>query len=112
FMQGGALAQNAIVPLNLLPPDGIADYVDTGYWAQKSIDELRKFGRINIAASSADVRYTQGPDRASWRLSNGASYVHITTNETIGGVEYSWIPDTGGVPLVADASSHLLSRPL
>ncbi len=112
FMQGGALAQNAIVPLNLLPPDGIADYVDTGYWARKSIDEVRKFGRVNIAASSADAQYTQVPDRTSWQLSDDASYVHVTTNETIGGVEYSWIPDTGGVPLVADASSHLLSRPL
>jgi phosphoserine aminotransferase len=112
FMQGGALAQNAIVPLNLLPPDGVADYIDTGHWSLKSIAEVRKYGRVNVAASSADARYTCVPDRPAWRLSGDASYVHLTTNETIGGVEYPWIPDTGTVPLVADASSHLLSRPL
>jgi phosphoserine aminotransferase len=111
FLQGGALAQNAAVPLNLLPIDGIADYVDTGHWAQKSIAEARKFGRVNIAASSADAGYTYVPDAATWQRSPDASYVHVTTNETIGGVEYFRIPDTGQVPLVADASSHLLSRP-
>jgi phosphoserine aminotransferase len=111
FLQGGALAQNAAVPLNLLPIDGIADYVDTGHWAQKSITEARKFGRVNIAASSADAGYTYVPDAATWQRSPDASYVHVTTNETIGGVEYFRIPDTGQVPLVADASSHLLSRP-
>jgi len=112
FLQGGALAQNAIVPLNLLPPDGVADYVDTGHWARKSIAEAGKYGRINVAASSADAQYTYVPPQASWRLTREASYVHVTTNETIGGVEYGFIPDAGGVPLVADASSHLLSRPL
>jgi phosphoserine aminotransferase len=112
LLQGGALAQNAIVPLNLLPADGIADYVDTGHWAQKSIAEAHKYGRVNIAASSADAQYTYVPAQASWRLTPDASYVHVTTNETIGGVEYFWIPDTANVPLVADASSHLLSRPL
>jgi phosphoserine aminotransferase len=112
FLQGGALAQNAAAPLNLLPADGVADYVDTGHWAQKSIAEARKYGRVNVAASSADAQYTCVPPRATWQLSPDASYVHVTTNETIGGVEYFWIPDTGGIPLVADASSHLLSRPL
>lgn len=112
FMQGGALAQNAIVPLNLLPPGGVADYIDTGHWSLKSIAEVRKYGRVNVAASSADAQYTRVPDRSTWRLSEDASYVHVTTNETIGGVEYPWVPDTGSVPLVADASSHLLSRPL
>jgi len=112
FLQGGALAQNAAVPLNLLPAGATADYVDTGHWAQKSIAEARKYGNVHIAASSADAGYTHVPPRASWRLSGAASYVHVTTNETIGGVEYFWIPDTGDVPLVADASSHLLSRPL
>jgi phosphoserine aminotransferase len=112
FLQGGALAQNAIVPLNLLPADGVADYVDTGHWAQKSIAEAGKYGRVNVAASSADAGYTYVPAQASWRLSRGASYVHVTTNETVGGVEYSWIPEAGDAPLVADASSHLLSRPL
>ena len=112
FLQGGALAQNAAVPLNLLPVDGVADYVDTGHWAQKSIAEARKYGRVNVAASSADANYTYVPPTSDWKRSDGASYVHETTNETIGGVEYFRIPDTGDVPLVADASSHILSRPL
>ena len=112
FLQGGALGQNAAVPLNLLPPDGVADYIDTGHWAQKSIAEARKYGEVNVAASSADANYTYVPPQSSWRRSPRASYVHVTTNETIGGVEYFRIPDTGGVPLVADASSHILSRPL
>jgi phosphoserine aminotransferase len=112
FLQGGALAQNAVVPLNLLPPDGIADYIDTGHWAQKSIAEARKYGRVSVAASSADENYTYAPPRSTWRLARDASYVHVTTNETIGGVEYFDVPDTGAVPLVADASSHILSRPL
>ena len=112
FLQGGALAQNAFVPLNLLPAGGVADYVDTGHWSGKSIAEARKYGRVNVAASSADAQYTYVPPRASWMLSRDACYVHVTTNETVGGVEYWWIPDTGSVPLVADASSHLLSRPL
>ena len=112
FLQGGGLAQNAAVPLNLMAPGGVADYVDTGHWAQKSISEARKYGRANIAASSADAGYTYVPAQSTWRLTPDAAYVHVTTNETIGGVEYSWIPDTGEVPLVADASSHILSRPL
>ena len=111
FLQGGALGQNAAVPLNLLPSDGVADYIDTGHWAQKSIAEARKYGRVNVAASAADANYTYVPPQASWRVSPDAHYVHITTNETIGGVEWFWIPDTGDVPIVADASSHLLSRP-
>ncbi len=112
FLQGGALAQNAIVPLNLLPAGGVADYVDTGHWAQKSIAEARKYGEVHVAASAADAGYSYVPAQRDWRRSESASYVHVTTNETIGGVEWFWIPDTGDTPLVADASSHLLSRPL
>lgn len=112
FLQGGALAQNAAVPLNLLASDGVADYIDTGHWSRKSIAEAEKYGRINVAASSADEHYTYVPPQSAWRLSPGASYVHITTNETIGGVEYFWFPDAARVPLVADASSDILSRPL
>jgi phosphoserine aminotransferase len=112
FLQGGALAQNAIVPLNLMPDNGVADYVDSGYWAGKSIAEAQKYGRANVAASSKEQQYTRIPPRSEWRLTPGAAYVHITTNETIGGVEYHAIPDVGAVPLVADASSHILSRPL
>jgi phosphoserine aminotransferase len=112
FLQGGALAQNAAVPLNLLPADGVADYVDTGHWAQKSIAEAHKYGRVNVVASSSDANYTYIPPQSAWKRSDGASYLHITSNETIGGVEYFRIPDSGDVPLVADASSHILSRPL
>ncbi|HWD17143.1 MAG TPA: 3-phosphoserine/phosphohydroxythreonine transaminase [Casimicrobiaceae bacterium] len=111
FLQGGALAQNAAVPLNLMAPGGIADYVDTGHWSQKSIAEARKYGDVNVAASSADANYTYVPAQSTWKRARHAAYVHVTTNETIGGVEYFWIPDTGDVPLVADASSHILSRP-
>ena len=112
FLQGGALGQNAAVPLNLLPADGVADYVDTGHWSQKSIAEAQKYGRVNVAASSADAQYTCVPPLATWKLTPGAAYVHVTTNETIGGVEYPFVPEVGNVPLVADTSSHLLSRPL
>ena len=112
FLQGGAQGQNAIVPLNLLPAGGTADYVDTGHWAQRSIAEGRRYGGVNVAASSADRKYTYVPRQEDWRLTPGAAYVHVTTNETIGGVEFHWTPDTGSVPLVADASSHLLSRPI
>ena len=112
FLQGGAQAQNAFVPLNLLPAGGTADYVDTGHWAERSIAEARRYGRVNVAASSADRRHTCVPPRESWQLTPGAAYVHVTTNETIGGVEYHWVPDVGDVPLVADMSSHILSRPV
>ena len=111
FLQGGALAQNAAVPLNLLPEGGVADYIDTGHWAQKSIAEARKYGAVNVAGSAAAGGYTSIPAPSSWRRSPGASYLHITSNETIGGVEWFDFPDTGSTPLVADASSHLLSRP-
>jgi phosphoserine aminotransferase len=112
FLQGGAQGQNAIVPLNLLPAGGTADYVDTGHWATRSIAEARRYGNVNVAASSADGKYTYVPARDAWRLTPGAAYVHVTTNETIGGTEYHWTPDTASVPLVADMSSHILSRPL
>jgi phosphoserine aminotransferase len=110
FLQGGAQGQNAFVPLNLLPAGGTADYVDTGHWSGRSIAEARRYGNVNVAASSADRKYTYVPDEASWRLTPGAAYVHVTTNETIGGVEYPFVPATGDVPLVADMSSHILSR--
>jgi phosphoserine aminotransferase len=112
FLQGGALAQNAFVPLNLLGDRSVADYVDTGLWSGKSIAEARKYCTVNVAASGADRRYRYVPARADWRLSPDAAYVHLCTNETIGGVEYHWVPDTGTVPVVADMSSHLLSRPV
>jgi len=110
FLQGGAQGQNAAVPLNLLPPGGAADYVDTGHWALRSIAEARRYGNASVAASAADRKYTYIPRQDAWRLTAGAAYVHVTTNETIGGVEYHWTPSTGDVPLVADMSSHILSR--
>ena len=112
FLQGGALAQNAVVPMNLLRGKSVADYVNTGEWSKKSIKEAQKYCAVNVAASGAESKFTAIPPRASWKLSGDAAYVHICTNETIGGLEYHWTPDTGAVPLVADMSSHILSRPV
>ena len=110
FLQGGAIAENAIVPMNLLGRKTAADYVNTGEWSKKSIKEAKKYCTVNIAASSEDTDFTYVPARATWRLDKDAAYVHVCTNETIGGVEYQWTPETGDVPLVADMSSHILSR--
>jgi len=112
FMQGGGLGENAIVPMNLLGHNHKADYIDTGEWSRKSIAEARKYGQVNVAASSQASGDTGVPYRATWQLDAGAAYVHICTNETIGGVEYPSAPDVGGVPLVADMSSNILSRPI
>ena len=118
FMQGGALAENAIVPLNMLRGRGVADYVDTGIWSTKSINEARRFGTINVIASAKADGYTRIPAQSEWQPTPGAAYVHICGNETIGGVEYQWTPDAKAAygnddtPLVADVSSHILSRPL
>ena len=112
FMQGGAIAENAIVPMNLLRGHASADYVDTGEWSKKSIKEARKYGAVNVAASAAASGYTTIPPRDTWKLDAQAAYVHICSNETIGGVEYHFTPDVGSVPLVADMSSSILSRPV
>jgi len=112
FLQGGAAGQFAIVPMNLLRGKKSADYVHTGYWSKKAITEARRYCTVNIAASSEDARFTYAPKQDKWKLDPDAGYVHITSNETIEGVEFHWIPATGGVPLVTDASSHILSRPL
>ena len=112
FLQGGAAAQFAFVPMNLLRGKSGADYVATGYWSKKAIAEAKRYCRVSIAASSEDRKFTYVPRQGAWKLDPQAAYVHITSNETIEGVEYHWIPDTGGVPLVSDASSHILSRPL
>jgi phosphoserine aminotransferase len=110
FLQGGAIAENAIVPMNLLGRKTAADYVNTGEWSKKSIKEAKKYCTVNIAASSEDTDFTYVPAHETWRLDQNAAYVHVCTNETIGGVEYQWTPQTGDVPLVADMSSHILSR--
>jgi phosphoserine aminotransferase len=113
FMQGGALAENALIPMNLLGGAGRADYVVTGSWSNKSYKEAQRYGKINLAANAEqDGKFRGIPPVAQWRLEREAAYVHICTNETIDGVEFFFVPDTGAVPLVADASSHLMSRPM
>ena len=115
FMQGGGLAENAIVPLNL-SQGGTADFVVTGSWSQKSLQEARRYCTVNTAASNAAAGHTSLPDPASWQLSRDAKYVHICTNETINGVEYQALPDLKALgsdaPLVIDFSSHVASRPV
>lgn len=111
FMQGGALAENAIVPLNLLRGHDVADYVDTGSWSGKSIKEAARYCEARVIASGAASGYARIPRENEWRPSANAAYIHLCTNETIGGLEYQWVPDVASdVPLVADMSSHILSR--
>ena len=112
FMQGGAAGQFGIIPMNILGDKTSADYVNTGQWSKKAISEAKKFCKVNVAASSEDKNYSYAPPQSAWKLDANAAYVHYTSNETIGGVEFNWIPDVGNVPLVVDASSHILSRPL
>jgi phosphoserine aminotransferase len=112
FLQGGATSQFAMVPLNLLRGKGAADYINTGAWSKKAIGEARKFCEVNVAATGEAGNFSAIPAFESWQLDSGAAYVHYTPNETIGGVEFHWIPETGGVPLVADMSSTILSRPV
>jgi phosphoserine aminotransferase len=113
FMQGGATAQFAAIPLNLARADSTVDYLNTGAWSKKAIAEAQRFAaRVNIAADELASQYRTAPDAAALRLSGGAAYVHYTPNETIGGVEFPYVPDTADVPLVADMSSTILSRPL
>ena len=112
FLQGGAIGQNAFVPMNLLRGKASADYVNTGEWSKKSIKEAKKYCTVNVAASAEASHFTHVPKQDAWKLDPNAAYVHICSNETIGGVEYHWTPDTGEVPLVADMSSNLMSRPV
>ncbi len=112
FLQGGASAQFAMVPLNLLRGQKKADYVNTGQWSKKAIAEAKRFCNVNVVASSEESKFTSIPDQDDWQIDSNAAYFHYTPNETIGGVEFHWIPETGKVPLVADMSSTLLSRPL
>ncbi len=112
FLQGGASTQFAMVPLNLLGKNNKADYINTGAWSVKAIAEAKLFGDINVAASSEAENFTTVPDFDSWKLRADAAYVHYTPNETIGGVEFDYVPDTKGVTLVADMSSTILSRPI
>ena len=112
FLQGGASQQFAMVPLNLLRGKLSADYVNTGEWSKKAISEAKKFCNVNVAANNTDRNATYAPAFDTWKLDKDAAYVHYTPNETIGGVEFGWTPNTGKVPLVADMSSSILSRPV
>jgi phosphoserine aminotransferase len=112
FLQGGASAQFEMIPINLLRGKPVADYVHTGEWAKKAIKAAKTFCNVNVAASAEDKSFTYAPVQADWKLSKDAAYVHYTANETIGGVEFHWTPDTGDVPLVCDMSSNILSKPV
>ena len=110
FLQGGATLQFAQVPMNLLHGKGKADYVVTGEWSKKAVKEAKNYCDVGIAATSEDRNFTYAPKK--WNVRPDAAYVHYCSNETIGGVEFHEVPEVRGVPLVADASSHFLSRPL
>ena len=112
FLQGGASLQFSMVPMNFLPADGTADYILTGSWGKKALKEAKKVGGVNVAATMADGGFTRVPSRDEISLSPHAAYVHITSNETIEGVEWKHDPEVGDLPLVCDASSDILSRPI
>jgi phosphoserine aminotransferase len=113
FMQGGGASQFSVVPLNLAAADAGVDYLVTGHWSKRAIGEARRLiARVNVAADEEASRYTTVPRQEDLRLSAGAAYVHYCPNETIGGVEFPYVPECGAVPLVADMSSTILSRPI
>jgi phosphoserine aminotransferase len=110
FMQGGASAQFSLVPMNLSAPHSTADYINTGHWSQRGITEAARYCAVHVAADSGG-NYNRVPRQTELRFSGRAAYVHYTPNETISGVEFGYVPETGAVPLVADMSSSILSRP-
>lgn len=112
FLQGGASSQFSMVPMNLLQDKMTADYINTGSWSKKAIKEAQRYCGVHVAGSSEDSGFTTVPAAEELVLTPAAAYVHYTPNETIGGVEFPYVPDTGDVPLVADMSSTILSRPL
>jgi phosphoserine aminotransferase len=112
FLQGGASLQFSMVPMNLLPPGGSADYVVTGAWSEKAVKEAKRVGGVKIAGSTQGENFARIPKQNELTLDPSAAYVHITTNNTIFGTEWHYVPDVGGVPLVADTSSHMYSRPI
>lgn len=112
FLQGGASQQFALVPLNFLGTNQSADYVITGSFGEKAIKEAKKIGTVNVAATTADSNHKRIPEQSELQFTKDAAYVHITTNNTIYGTEWHYVPQTNGVPLVADMSSDILSRPL
>lgn len=113
FLQGGGKGEFSLMPLNLLRGKTSADYVNTGHWSAGAIKEAAKYCEVNVIASAEDKKFTYVPKQATWKPSREAAFRHICSNETIHGVEYFWTPEIDdGVPLVADASSHILSRPM
>lgn len=115
FLQGGASSQFAMVPMNLLRSKKKADYILTGQWSKKAIQEAKRYCTVNIAASSESAHYTYAPTQNQWQIDKDSAYIHYTSNETIGGVEFNWtptFPEDPEVPLVADMSSNILSRPI
>ena len=112
FLQGGATQHFAQIPMNLAAEDQGADYIVTGHWGEKAASEAAPYVNVSIAASSREERYLHLPSRDTWRLDPRAAYVHVTPNETIHGVEFHQMPEVGDVPLVADMSSDILSRPI
>jgi phosphoserine aminotransferase len=112
FLQGGASTQFSMVPMNLLDAGATADYIDCGSWADKAIKEARKVGAVNVAASTKTENYARLPRSSELKLTPGAAYVHVTSNNTIEGTQYRVLPETDGVPLVNDTSSDMFSRPL
>jgi phosphoserine aminotransferase len=112
FLQGGASLQFSMVPMNLLPPGGSADYIVTGVWAQKAVKEARRVGAVKVAASTEAENFSRIPTQQELTLDPAAAYVHYTTNNTIYGTQFTYTPDSSAVPLVADASSDIFSRPI
>ena len=112
FLQGGATMEFSAVPLNLMAGSKVADYIDSGNFAHVAAEEAKKYGTVNIVASSREQNYTYVPDVDQITFTPGADYVYMTTNNTIYGTRYIRLPDTGSVPLVADASSNILSEPM
>jgi len=112
FLQGGASSQFAMVPMNLLGNKSSADYLLTGHWSKKAVSEAKRFCNVNVAVDTSGNKFTDIPDAAEWKLDSNAAYVHYTPNETIAGVEFHEIPEVGNVPLVADMSSEIISRPV
>ncbi len=112
FLAGGATLQFSAIPLNLLGASRKADFVITGEWSRKAANEAKSYCDAHTAATAEDRNFTYAPREGAWKVRPDAAYVHYCSNETIGGVEFHWVPSTGDVPLVADASSHILSRPL
>ncbi len=112
FLQGGATGQFSAIPMNLATQESVVDYVNTGSWSKKALGDARRFCNVNVVADAADSGYNTIPAVSGWKRTPGAAYLHYTPNETIGGVEFHFVPEIGATPLVADMSSTLLSRPI